>query len=99
MAPRAFAAWVPLRYAVGHFHRGASEMALHNLSLERTAFGVRSPSRYAAPRSGVRIVEEFSGSAAGQARERFNGTALAQSSFGKADTFTLRSWLVRIKLA
>ncbi|MCV2366484.1 hypothetical protein LNV23_23930, partial [Paucibacter sp. DJ1R-11] len=42
LAPRAFAAWVPLRYAVSHFHGSAFEAALHNLSFERTAFGVRS---------------------------------------------------------
>ena len=47
LSPRAFAARVPLCYAIGHFHRCASDMALHNLSLERTAFGVRSLSRYA----------------------------------------------------
>jgi len=45
LAPRAFAAWVQLRYAVGHFHGSAFEVALHNLSFERTAFGVRSLSR------------------------------------------------------
>ncbi len=45
LAPRAFAAWVPLRYAVGHSHGSAFGVALHNLSFERTAFGVRSLSR------------------------------------------------------
>src|SRR5574343_1052373 len=48
LAPRAFAAWVPLRYALWQFHGSASELALHNLSFERTAFGVRSLSRCAA---------------------------------------------------
>ena len=45
LAPRAFAPWVPLRYALGRFQGSASEVALHNLSFERTAFGVRSLSR------------------------------------------------------
>jgi hypothetical protein len=48
LPPQPFAAWVQLRYAFGHFHRRAFELALHNLSFERTAFGVRSPSRCAA---------------------------------------------------
>jgi hypothetical protein len=48
LAPRAFATWVPLRYAAGLLHRSASDVVLHNLSLERTAFGVRSLSRCAA---------------------------------------------------
>ena len=47
LAPRAYAPWVPLRYALGQFQGSASEVALHNLSFERTAFGVRSLSRWA----------------------------------------------------
>jgi len=34
-----------LRYAGCHFHVGASSWAVHNLAVERTAFGGRSPLR------------------------------------------------------
>jgi len=44
LPPQPISSWVQLRYAVGHFHRSAFEAALHNRSLDPTAFGVGSAS-------------------------------------------------------
>jgi len=42
LSPPPCATWRSLRYALRHFHGSASHLALHNPSLEPTAFGVGS---------------------------------------------------------